>query len=329
MISERMIIPDLGVFSLHDGLIPLAASSDGLHRTGENGVTTIAATGDRKVELIAFADRTLAYVQSLLGYPAYYPIQPVELRTPVRAVLMDLDGVSVHSEDFWVWIIQLTTASLLDNPHFELEDADLPFVSGHSVSEHLSHCLAKYCPDRTVEQARAIYFDHARRQMQAVLEGQGRADAFHPAPGLKDFLLTLRAREVKIALVTSGLHEKAYPAIAAVFRQLNLGRPEDFYDAIITAGFPLGRGMVGTLGELEAKPHPWLYAEALRVGLGMTFEERHWAVGIEDSGAGVCAVRLAGLNTVGIGGGNVIQSGTQAFCGFYRERLEDVLSMLF
>ena len=138
---------------------------------------------------------------------------------------MDLDGTSVHSEGFWIWIIERTTASLLGNPSFELEPADLPFVSGHSVSEHLTYCVRKYCPDKTVEEARDFYFEHTRREMRAILDGGGRADAFVPAPGLKEFLLALKDRGIKIALVTSGLHEKAWPEIVAAFRALKPGRP--------------------------------------------------------------------------------------------------------
>ena len=166
-------------------------------------------------------------------------MHPVALARPVQAVLMDLDGTSVHSEGFWIWIIERTTASLLGDPRFELEPADLPFVSGHSVSEHLTYCVRKYCPDKTVEEARDFYFEHTRREMQAILDGRGRMDAFVPAPGLKEFLLELKDRGIKIALVTSGLHEKAWPEIVAAFRALGMGDPRDFYDAIITAGFPL------------------------------------------------------------------------------------------
>ena len=117
-------------------------------------MVAVASTGDGKVEFIAFADHTLAYVRSALGYPAYYPVHPVALEQPVRAVLMDLDGTSVRSERFWIWIIEQTTASLLGDPHFALEENDLPYVSGHSVSEHLEYCIRKYCPGRTVEEAR-------------------------------------------------------------------------------------------------------------------------------------------------------------------------------
>lgn len=328
MIELPVIVPGLGPIPPDSGLIPLPACSDGRFVAGQGGVGAIYATGDRKVEFIAFADHTLAYVASGLGYPAYYPVHPVRLERPVRAVLMDLDGTSVRSEGFWVWIIERTTASLLGDPDFTLEPADLPFVSGHSVSEHLTYCIRKYCPDKTVEEARQLYFQHTHRELQAILEGRGRTDAFVPAPGLKAFLLRLKEMGVKIALVTSGLYEKAWPEIVAAFRAMELGDPRQFYDAIITAGFPLRRGEVGTLGELSPKPHPWLYAEAARVGLGIPFEERNSVLGIEDSGAGVCAIRLAGFPTVGLAGGNIIESGTRALCQYWCQDLAEVVGVI-
>jgi beta-phosphoglucomutase-like phosphatase (HAD superfamily) len=323
-----IVIPDLGRFGPESGLRPLAACSDGRFRPGADGVASVTATGDGKVEFIAFNDHTLAYIPSALGYGAYYPVYPVTLERPVAAVLMDLDGTSVRSEHFWIWIIEQTTASLVGNPRFTLEAADLPFVSGHSVSEHLAYCIRKYCPGQTIEAARAYYFEHTRREMRAILDGRGRADAFTPAPGLKEFLLTLKARGIQIGLVTSGLYEKAYPEIVAAFRALGLGEPAAFYDAIITAGYPLRRGEVGTLGELSPKPHPWLYAETARVGLGLPFAARNSIIGIEDSGAGACAIRLAGFPTVGMGGGNIIESGTRGLCDFYVETFEEVLRII-
>jgi beta-phosphoglucomutase-like phosphatase (HAD superfamily) len=323
-----IVLPHLGTFSAADGLVPLPVSSDGVHRAGSDGVISIAATGDGKVEFIGFRQHTLAYVKSSLGYPAYYPVHAVTPERPVQAVLMDLDGTSVHSEGFWVWIIQLTTASLLGNPRFELEEADLPHVMGHSVSEHLSYCLAKYCPDRTLEEARACYFEHAHRELQAILSGGGRKDMMAPAPGLKEFLLWLKARRIKIALVTSGLYEKAYPEIKAAFDQMGLGAPEAFYDAIITAGYPLRPGEVGTLGELTPKPHPWLYAEACRIGLGIPFDQRQRVFGLDDSSAGVCAIRLAGFVTVGMAGGNIRTAGAQALCHYICHDFGEVMQVI-
>ena len=133
---------------------------------------------------------------------------------------------------------------------------------------------------------------------------------------------------VKIGLVTSGLYEKAWPEIVSAFRTLDMGDPKEFYDAIISAGFTLRKGEAGTLGELSPKPHPWLYAETCRVGLGMDFSDRHHVIGIEDSGAGVCSIRLAGFPVIGFGGGNIIQSGTRELCSHYCDTFEEILKLI-
>ena len=261
-------VPGLGVIESDSGFVELAACGDGIHRPCRDGVLAVLATGDRKVEWIVYESHTLAWVRSAMGYPAYYPVHEVRCEKPVEAVLMDLDGTSVRSEHFWIRMIQMATASLLDNPGFELCEADLPYVSGHSVSEHLQYAVSKYCPDKTVEEARRYYFEHTHRELAEIVAGRGQADAFTPTEGLREFLLELKSRSIRIGLVTSGLYEKAWPEILSAFRTLGLGDPKEFYDAIITAGFPLRAGEVGTLGELSPKPHPWLYAEVARVGLG-------------------------------------------------------------
>jgi len=133
---------------------------------------------------------------------------------------------------------------------------------------------------------------------------------------------------VKIGLVTSGLYQKAWPEILSAFRQLDMGDPKEFYDAIVTAGFPLRKGTTGTLGELSPKPHPWLYAETCRVGLGVDFTQRHSVVGIEDSGAGVCSIRLAGFSVIGLSGGNIIESGTRELCSYYEETFDSILRII-
>lgn len=328
-IQESQEIPGLGGIRESDGFISLPETSDGAFRVGEGGVQSVHATGDRKVEFVAFARHSLAHVTSAMGYPAYYPVHPVRIEKPVEAVLMDLDGTSVRSEEFWIWIIEMTTASLLGDPRFELEEADLPFVSGHSVSEHLQYCIDKYCPGRDVQKARGYYFEHTRREMNEIMQGRGRDGAFVPSTGLKEFLLELKGMGIKIGLVTSGLHEKAWPEILSAFRTLGLGDPLEFYDAIITAGFPMQKGVsAGTLGELSPKPHPWLYAETARVGLGIPFERRHRVIGIEDSGAGVCSIRLAGFAAIGFGGGNIEQSGTRVLCAHHCDTFEQILRVI-
>ncbi len=319
---------NLGTFDENSGLVKLDKCSDGYFETGKNGVIGIYATGDRKVEFICWKDNTICYVLSAIGHPAYYPIKPVSVQGPIKAVLMDLDGTSVKSESFWMWIIEQTTASLLNNPDFKLEKEDEPYVSGHSVSEHLKYCIDKYCPDKSLEEARKYYFEHTHREMDNIMQGKGKKDAFTPSEGLKNFLLSLKEMNIKIGLVTSGLYEKAMPEIISAFDQLEMGKPEDFYDCTISAGFPLRKGSVGTLGELSPKPHPWLYAETASVGLNIPECDRANVIGIEDSGAGICSIRLAGFSAVGFAGGNIIASGTQGLCNEFFNTFDEILAWI-
>ena len=245
-------IPDLGIIDDSSGFRILSATTDGRFISGKEGVKHILCTGDGKVEFVAFENQTLAYVNSVLGYGAYYPLHSVNRKGKIKAVLMDLDGTSVRSEEFWIWIIEKTTASMLDDESFKIEDSDIPFVSGHSVSEHLQYCIDKYCPGESLDKARNFYFEHVNHEMKEIMEGRGRKNSFVPQEGLKEFLLAIKAKGIKIGLVTSGLYEKAMPEILSAFRTLDMGEPTDFYDAIISAGYPLRKGSVGTLGETSS-----------------------------------------------------------------------------
>ncbi|HEX2949663.1 MAG TPA: HAD family phosphatase [Armatimonadota bacterium] len=327
---NTLSLPGIGIIpeQYRDDFFELEVGGNGLWHTGQEGVQCILTPLDKKVEFIVFAEKTLTYVKSSMGYPAIYPLPDVNFEGPADAVLMDLDGTSVHSEAFWIWVIEQTTARLLGNAKFTLEAADEPFVSGHSVSEHLQYCIKKYCPNKTVEEARQHYFDITRHEMQEIMAGRGRENAFTPSPGLKDFLYTLKDRGIKIGLVTSGLYEKAWPEILSAFQTLGMGDPLAFYDAIITAGTAFGPTSTGTMGELAPKPHPWLYAETARVGLGLDPSRRHRVIGMEDSSAGVVSIRLAGFAALGVGGGNIASSGMRPLLLSECEQLHDALPII-
>lgn len=295
------------------------SSSDGCFSVSNGTADFIAVPQDRKVEFIGLRGKLIAYVKSELGFPCFYPVDPVCVPRHIHAVMMDLDGTTVKSESFWIKIIEMTTARLLEKTDFSLSSEDLPFVSGHSVSEHLQYCIDKYCPEKTLAEASEHYFDITHYEMDEIMNGRGMANAFEPNAGVKEFLLYLKKSGIKIGLVTSGLYEKAYPEILGAFKTMGFKEsPESFYDSFITAGYRLKKGAAGTLGELEPKPHPWLYAETYNVGLGVLYKNRNEVIGIEDSSAGVYSVRLSNVYTIGINGGNIIQSGTRSLCnGFY------------
>lgn len=316
-----------GIGRIRD-MITLESTSDGSFHRGRGGVLEILTPADRKVEFVVFEDKTMCYVKSALGYPAWYQVPEARWEGPAKAILMDLDGTSVRSETFWMWIIEQTTAKLMGNSKFTLQAEDEPFVSGHSVSEHLKYCIDKYCPDKTVEEARRIYFAVTEYEMKEILEGRGRKDAFTPAPGLKEFLTEVKGRGIRIGLVTSGLYTKAMPEIVSAFRTLGMGDPLEFYDAVITAGQAFGRRAAGTIGELAPKPHPWLYSETAGVGLGITDQEKCRVLGFEDSSAGIVSVRLAGFCAVGINGGNIHAGGVDSLCMRKYDSLMDALPLI-
>lgn len=299
-----------------------------LFEAGRDGVRKILTPDDKKIDIIEFDDKKLCYVKSSMGYPAVYPMHETSFEPKAEAILMDLDGTSVHSESFWMWVIERTTARLLGKSDFRREPEDEPFISGHSVSEHLQYMIDKYAKGGSLSEARSYYFEIVNHEMDEIMKGRGKQDAFTPAPNLKKFLKAVKKEGIKIGLVTSGLYEKAMPEIISAFKQLDMGNPADFYDCIITAGQALGKGQPGTLGELAPKPHPWLYAETARVGLGIPFERRHKVIGIEDSSAGVVSIKLAGFSCVGISGGNIDKAGVGSMCDYRINGLMEMLDII-
>lgn len=164
---------------------------------------------------------------------ACYELKDVTFQRPAEGIVMDLDGTTLDSEGFWVCIIRLTMAKLMGDPKFTLEDADEPFVSGYTTVEHLRYCINKYCKDKKIEDANAIYHITASEELEKVMNGTGNANAFRPNEGLKEFLLEVKRRGIKIGLATSGLKYKAIPEIVSVFRQLDMGDPLKFYDSFL------------------------------------------------------------------------------------------------
>lgn len=258
------------------------------------------------------------------GREIYYPLEKDVFCGKAKYLLMDLDGTTVQSEEFWIYLIEKTVQKLLGDEKFSFVDEDIPFVSGFSTVEHLQYCIDKYAQGKDVLEANAIYHHLAKFELSEILEGRGNAEAFRPRANLKEFLLEMKARGVKLGLVTSGLDYKAIPEIVSAFRVLGMGAPKDFYDAIITGGKRKGKGDYGTLGELAVKPHPWVYKE-IALGLGISEEERANTVVLEDSSAGLISGRLAGFGVIGFNDGNILRSGLDCLAHDMVDGFDDVL----
>lgn len=260
------------------------------------------------------------------GVTADYEIKPVQPKAPIEAILMDLDGTTVTSEEFWIYIIERTMQELVCDKTFKLEEADVPYVSGFTTADHLQYCINKYFPNESLSKANEIYHKVAKAELDEILNGRGNSEAFKPTENLKEFLYEIKRRNIKIGLVTSGLDYKAIPEIVAVFRTLDMGDPLEFYDAIITGGHRKDTHEYGSLGEIAAKPHPWVYTETAYMGLKIKNPDR--VLGIEDSAAGVMALRFAGFPVVGLNAGNIAKSGLDSLCCKKVDKLSEILELL-
>lgn len=280
-----------------------------------------------KVKGITFFEREgeLQCTIDQCGVQATYPLPKANYSGKAKYVLMDLDGTTVKSEEYWIWLIEKTVKKLLGDESFTFAAEDIPYVSGFSTIEHLDYCIKKYNIPTDVLAANRLYHETAEYELNEILEGRGNASAFHPREGLKEFFAELKKRGIKIGLATSGLDYKAIPEIVSAFRNLDLGEPLAFYDAVITGGKRKLKGDYGTMGEMAAKPHPWVYAE-LAMGLGVL--DKSEVVVLEDSSSGLISGRLAGFDVIGFNDGNILASGMAEQTYAMVDTLEDVLRLL-
>ena len=225
-----------------------------------------------------------------------------------------------------MYIIEKTVKKLLGDERFSLTDEDVPYVSGFTTVDHLNYCIKKYAEGKDVNEAVNIYHKIAEEELAKIMRGEGYTSAFKPADGLKEFLLGLKMKKVKIGLATSGLDYKAIPEITAAFRNIGLGNPLEFYDSIITGGRRKDVGDYGTIGEIAAKPHPWIYAELAYSGLKIANPAR--VIGVEDSAAGVMSLRFAGFPAIGLESGNITKSGLDCLCEKKVSRLTEILDLI-
>lgn len=306
-------------------LEPAQTCLNGTFRVGANIIKSIRRTANGKISFVDMGYKTLCCIESCCGQTAVYPLEATELKLPIEYIVMDLDGTSIISEEFWIDVIG-KTASELTGRQIEFTPQDIPFVSGYTTVEHLDYVLRRYgAPGVTYDHIMETYHAVSNRELKkALLDG---TDTIRPVPGLKEFLLEVKRRGIKIGLVSSGLFYKAIPEIETVFRAMDMGNPLDFYDEIIMGGVEKSAGRYATIGEIAAKPHPWLYKEL--VSQGFKCVDGGKVVVLEDSASGVLSARLAGFPVIGMANGNIAASGMAELCVTRAENFDAVKNFLF
>lgn len=304
----------------------------GTLRAGEQGVTLLAINRAHEFVFVFRGDGVEVILNNKVGIFPSFAMLPARMKAPLKGVLLDLDGTCVKSEAFWIAVIleavNRMRARLGMPPVGAFGDSELPHISGRTVPEHLLYCIQHYCPRATLGELQDLYTDIAEEYMQRLNAGELDIDAFEPAEGLKELLLMLRANDVKIGIVTSGLYYKAWPELKQAMDKLGLGDPTAFFDAILTSGTLAKKGSAcGTMGNAIAKPWPNIYFEAAQV-IGFTMDEREHYVGVGDSASDVGSLRLMGVPFIGVAHGNIEQGGTKCLCTDFVASLADVRDLL-
>ena len=183
------------------------------------------------------------------------------MRATFEAVLFDMDGVLVDSEEY---LAEAAIKMFAERHGIAVKAEDfLPFV-GAGEDRYLGGVAQKYgVPfDRDVDKARtyALYSDLVRGRMKEL-------------PGAAAFVRECRRRGLKTALATSADRTK----MEANFRELGLG-PDDF-DAVVNG-----------LDVVRKKPFPDIYLEAARL---VGADPKRCLV-VEDAITGIEAAKAAG-----------------------------------
>ncbi|WP_423743454.1 HAD family phosphatase (plasmid) [Haladaptatus sp. SPP-AMP-3] len=179
-----------------------------------------------------------------------------------NAVLFDMDGVIVNSEDFWVELEEETIF-----PEVGVEDIGDNEITGMNFREIYDYLDAEYGTDVTKAEFVALYNEIAE---DLYGEHVSLMDGFH------DLLTDLRAEGTEVALVSSSPHH---------------------WIEIVTDRFDLEFEQVVSADDIDApgKPEPAIYEYAA----GLLDYRADECAAVEDSEHGVESAARAGTYCVG------------------------------
>lgn len=232
------------------------------------------------------------------GMTVAYAIQQIQSWSgPPTAVLFDVDGTSLLSEEFWVQILS-TTLIEAGGPADGLAPTDFIALRGGTVSAHLGAIRKIYNLSMEVPQLEELYGEVVDRMFHS----RGIEDLCREMPianGLAFMVDNLNYRGIPFGFVTNGARRKAARELAVINRHLLAQgvRPTKMQ---LWASPSHGSGEIQEFGGMCGKPHPWPYLEAARA-FSSTSENRRRILAVDDTVVGLISARAAGLTPVAIG----------------------------
>jgi HAD superfamily hydrolase (TIGR01509 family) len=182
-----------------------------------------------------------------------------------KAVIFDMDGVLVHSED------AMKTTAIESLRRFGINPTKSDFVefTGMGEDAFIGGVAGKYGLEYTTEMKDYAYMLYVERARELV-------EVFD---GVKEVLLKVRNLGLKVAVASAADLIKVRTNLACI------GLDVDFFDALVTGS------------DVEKKkPDPEIFQKASRL-IGITPEN---CMVVEDAKSGIMAAKAAGMSVIGI-----------------------------
>jgi len=188
------------------------------------------------------------------------------LRSPVRAVIFDCDGVLVESEVLGLRALQMA----LRDAGLELPMESLTRFSGRSHHETLA--------ELEQESGVSLLGSNLDERLQLHYMGLVRSSGLRPCPGIPEFIAALKQKNIPFTLASSGPRQKVLLSLRSV------GLEPEFPDFI--SGDDVSRA--------KPAPDPFLAAAAI------LHINPSGCLAIEDSPNGIRSARAAGMQVVAV-----------------------------
>lgn len=182
-----------------------------------------------------------------------------------KAVIFDMDGVLVHSED------AMKTTAIESLRRFGINPTKSDFVefTGMGEDAFIGGVAGKYGLEYTTEMKDYAYMLYVERARELV-------EVFD---GVKEVLLKVRNLGLKVAVASAADLIKVRTNLACI------GLDIDFFDALVTGS------------DVEKKkPDPEIFQKAAQL-IGITPEN---CMVVEDAKSGIMAAKAAGMSVIGI-----------------------------
>ena len=192
---------------------------------------------------------------------------------PIKAVILDMDGVLVDSEPYHVQAFKI----MMDELNLHYDDSVVHSFIGHSIESNIQSINKQFMQNRELNVKDAVIY---RDKIYLDLIKQAK---LKPLPGIYELIESCRNSDITVALASSSIREQVDVIINSLSHDnWNL---RTLFSSVVTGDDVTNR-----------KPDPEIYTKTLQ-NLRLSANQ---CLALEDSPAGVKSAKSAGLYCIGL-----------------------------